>query len=190
MAGILRQVLDRRFTCLLVISPRAGSGRSASAPHCHGPCRHRIARSPQPYLVPVSLRCSRITHRSGVSGSAATSAARAINREKVVTRWSPSSGSWLSGLVMIASRQRARSRGGGPPTCLGLKHDAATLRAKYSPGNSNVYGSPLHDDPTDRGATTHGLCRKMSDFSSRSHGVYPRISAGGVWLFAWHFLRH
>src|ERR1044071_1564122 len=34
------------------------------APHC---------AMPQPYLVPVSPTCSRITHRSGVSGSACTS---------------------------------------------------------------------------------------------------------------------
>src|SRR5215831_4157058 len=34
------------------------------APHC---------ATPQPYLVPVSPTCSRITHSSGVSGSTATS---------------------------------------------------------------------------------------------------------------------
>src|SRR6185295_2657069 len=34
------------------------------APHC---------ATPQPYLVPVRPTCSRITHRSGVSGSACTS---------------------------------------------------------------------------------------------------------------------
>src|SRR5262245_28118378 len=34
------------------------------APHC---------ATPQPYFVPVSPTCSRITHNSGVSGSACTS---------------------------------------------------------------------------------------------------------------------
>src|SRR5258707_5754581 len=34
------------------------------APHC---------ATPQPYLVPVSPTCSRIAHRSGVSGSTCTS---------------------------------------------------------------------------------------------------------------------
>jgi len=53
--------LDKGRTQLRVATP---SMCTVHAPHC---------ATPQPYLVPVSPSCSRITHRSGVSGSASTS---------------------------------------------------------------------------------------------------------------------
>jgi hypothetical protein len=42
---------------------------TVQAPHC---------AMPQPNLVPVSFRCSRITHSNGVSSPAATSTARPL----------------------------------------------------------------------------------------------------------------
>src|ERR1044071_8779649 len=60
-----------------VISPLTWT---VQAPHC---------ATPQPNLVPVILRCSRITHSSGVSGSAFTSTLRPLIVNAVIGAFLP-----------------------------------------------------------------------------------------------------
>jgi len=60
------------------------------APHC---------ATPQPYFVPVSPTCSRMTQRSGVSASACTSRTLPL----------------MLSVAMSSSLNESRSRAGNPP---------------------------------------------------------------------------
>src|SRR5579859_1448004 len=81
------------------------------APHC---------AMPQPYLVPVSPTCSRITHRRGVSASTCTSRALPLILSLAI-RCPPLQG----GLTTVASQKYARRDPCRPP----LPYALVNLRA-------------------------------------------------------------